>query len=203
MKNTIKNISTILLTLTFGSFGTLLTASHAIAATASADTTVIVNDACTFTGDFSGNLVVLAPTPGTSANSEEFALTSPTVSCNNINGFQIKAVGFSPNASNPSGVEGATAMYNANGTIPTGTTGTDSHWAFKITSATASTTATIQPGYNSYTNVPSSNTPVIQFAGSTTAVVTGSFRPDYMVSVSATQPSGEYTGAVKYTVVGL
>ncbi len=209
MRIKLKYIPTIILTLMTAFGGAILTMPYVGAADDSAEAVVQVNDACTFDADYSYTFS-LSGSAGTSVDTTSVSSTTRqpiTVTCNDINGFLIKAIGSSPTSSSAGvGVDGATDMYGANGTIPTGTSGSNSYWAMKITSATNNTVSggvSYPNGYNNtYGLIPSNSTTILSFTGSTTAVVTGSMRPDYMVNISTTQPAGSYTGAVKYTIVG-
>ena len=185
----------------------------------SAEAWVEVNDACSFDDDYSSTFNISAMN-GTTGNTESMNRVNPPsagdnlvhVSCNNISGFSIKAIGYSPDATHTTGYDGNTDMYSSttSAVISTGTatSGATSAWAMKITSATndvVTTTSgvTYPNGYqNTYGVVPSSATTVLHFAGSTSAVVTGSFRPDYQYYISQSQPAGTYTGKVKYTIIG-
>ena len=224
MRNKLKYIPSLLLILAtvFAGFG--LTMPGARAETAPADAVVNVNDACTFDDDFSYTFTY-AVDAGTADDTEDEARETTTgtgdkeitVSCNNINGFVIQAIGFSPDATHSAGYAGNTNMYSSTtsavvatgagattGTIPTST---PSFWGMKITSATSPDgTVTINPTYgttaHNYVAVPNATTTVVTYPGSTTGVVTGTMRPDYGFYISDTQPAATYTGKVKYTIVG-
>ena len=209
MKNKLKYLPTLILTLITVFAGAVLTSAKVGATNPETRNAVVnVNTACVFDDDFS-HTYTLNLSAGTSGNTENPSRTPATVTCNNVNGFDIKAVGFSPDATHPGGDEGNTSMYSASGTIATGTSGTNSYWAMKVTSATVTsshatpTTVTVPAAYDgTYGVVPASATPVATFSGSTEGPVTGTFKTDYEVYVSSTQAAGTYTGAVKYTIVG-
>ena len=217
MKIKLKYLPSLTLTLMTVVSGAALLMPGASAATESADAVVNVNDACGFDSDYSYTSS-LSTAAGTTVNTESDTTKNSSdglvhVTCNNINGFLIQAIGSSPTSSSSgAGVDGATDMYGANGIIPTGTatTGATSNWAMKVTSATVTSptgtgapTATVPATWdNTYGAVPNATTTVITYGGSTSATVVGNFRTDYRVYVSSTQTAGSYEGAVKYTIVG-
>ena len=113
-------------------------------------------------------------------------------------------MGNSPDSTHPSGNEGNTGMYNstADVTIPTGTSGSDSYWSFKIGFAYASTgTYEVASGYNTYHTIPNEATTVVSYGSSSSIMMIGMFRPDYQVYAKMAQTAGSYVGSVKYTIV--
>lgn len=225
MKNKSKYISSLILTLITVFAGVLLAAPRADAAnTGKADAVVNVNDACGFDGE-EGDLdytFTFSPANGIADDTEGIARETTTgagnmevtLTCNNISGFEIQAIGYSPDASNPSGANGNTDMYSSttSAVIPTGagvttatfSTSDPSFWGMKITSAVGSNGQTITSAYataaHTFVAVPSSATTVIRYNGDTSPV-TASMRADYGFYISQAQPAGTYTGKVKYTVV--
>lgn len=175
--------------------------------TRSADAVVNVVPACGFSAEdattsFSVTIGVIGNTEGIS--------TKPDIEsvCNGLNGWKIQAVGYSPDSTNPTGgVDGNTSMYSpvAGGTgnfIPTGTTGPNSYWSFKISSASSSTTATVLGSYGSYSDIPATPTNVVNYTGDGAGgTITGVMRADYQIYASGGQAPGTYTGKVKYTLV--
>ena len=217
MKIKLKYIPTIILTLTTAFAGFFLSSSRvgAVTDTDSADARVDVNDACTFNSnyDYTFSYSALNGTSGNTTSDTRPAAYLVSVTCNNISGFKIKAVGYSPDALNPGGVDGNTDMFSTttSDVIPTGTatSGPTSSWAMRITSAnvtaptgTGAPTATIQSPFTTWASVPYIDTTVVQFGGSTSAVVEGNMTADYQFYVSQNQSAGSYTGKVKYTIVG-
>lgn len=224
MKNRLKYIPSLLLISATVFAGLELVSPVVSAATDNADAVVTVNDACLFDDDFSYtytytvNSGMSDDTEGTDRETTVGTKDKEiTVTCNDINGFVIQAIGFSPDATHSAGYAGNTDMYSATTTavIPTGagtTTGTipastPSFWGMKITSATATSgTPTITAAYataaHTFTAVPNSTAVVVTYPGSTAGVVTGTMRPDYGFYISDAQPAGTYTGKVKYTIVG-
>lgn len=192
MKNKIIYLPVSLLTLVTALSVVALSSYRAAAVTS--DATVTVSDACGFTS--SGFDWVVSAVGGQSYNTES-ETKSATVTCNDPDGFVIKAAGNPDTdlSGNSTGLD-----------IATGTSGSSSYWAFKVTSATNNVsggTATIAAGYNDndYHNIPAEATPIITYSGSATSVTTGSFRTDYKVSISTTQAADTYTGGVEYTIV--
>ena len=209
MKNKLKYLPTLLLTLTTAFAATLLS-SASVEADISKNAVVNVLPVCSFTNSESSYETSISMAGGTLENTESLIRPTFDVSCNSTNGFSVNAIGFSPNTSGGTGVDGNTNMYGEYGNIATGTSGTASYWSFKVTSASASanSSATIQPNgvgsntYATYSNIPSSTTPIVNYAGPTTpGYVTGSVRTDYQVYANPGQPAGTYTGMVKYTMV--
>ena len=202
MKNTLKLLPIGILTMTTAVSGATLSATKASAADTTIAASVGVSGSCKFTNEsttFSYSKTVL---PGNVANTESDTKTSFDVWCNDSTEFYVYAIGSCPNASSPStAVDGETALYSSEGTIATGTNTTgNSSWAFKVTSASGGS-AEIATGYDSYSAVPSSSTPIVTFTGSSSAAVEGSIRTDYQIYVSSSQETGTYTGGVKYTIL--
>ena len=222
MKIKLKYTSIVILTLMAVAGGATLVSPYAGAITEndSAEAYVVVNDACEFDSDNSYTATFTALN-GTSNDTETHDPLKPDfeVSCNNISGFSITAVGFSPDSTHASGDDGNTDMYSTTtaAVIPTGavvTSGTftpssPSAWGMRISNITSSTSYTANSSYaiasHNYAAVPSATSPATQmvhYAGSTTALVTGTMRADYGFYISQSQSAGTYTGKVKYTVVG-
>lgn len=188
MKNKISTLSVLSLSGFLALSAVALTAGSAIAATA--DATVTVSDACSFTT--SGFTWTVAAIANQTYNTES-ETKSASIDCNNPDGFVVKAAG-SPDTN----LSGASTGVN----IATGTSGSSSYWAFKVSSASSTATApTITTGYDSYIDVPASATQIISYPGSSTTSVTGTFRTDYEIFVSSSQASDTYTGGVEYTII--
>ena len=203
MRNKTKNLSILLLTLVTTSFAIGLSNARVHAVTeGSKNVGVTVETTCSFTNESASYSYSLSPVPGTSTDTTSLSDSQKipfTVACNDLNGFVVKAVGYTGD------VEGTTTMSGPDGTIATGTSGANSYWAFRVSSATASGT-TVSTNYgaaDTWYAVPASATPIASFAATSSgATVTGSVRTDYKVFVASTQPSGTYTGKVKYTILG-
>lgn len=186
MKNKITYIPISILTLTTALAFVGLTTSGARAATGSAGASVTVADACAFST--SGSTSIISATAGGVFTTEEDDKTVASITCNGSEGFVINA----------RGEEGVTTLSGTSGNIATGTatSGSFSNWAFKVTSTSGST---VSP-YGGYSAVPSTATPIINFAGTTGVISSGTFRTDYRVYVSSTQTADTYTGGVEYTI---
>ena len=203
MKNKIKYLPIGILTLTTTASGFALSATPVIAATSGSKTaSVTVAKSCSFSSASTTSSTLSLTAGATSTTEGNTSKTINTVICNTTNGFYVQAVGFSPDATHPDGLEGNTAMYGADGTIPTGTSGADSYWGFKVSNAVSSTnnTPSIVPAYSVYATVPNSPVTIAEYAATTTGVSSGSFRTDYQVHIGADQASGSYSGAVKYII---
>lgn len=113
------------------------------------------------------------------------------VSCNNANGWQVKAQGSS------AGTPVTSMAASGSGTpIVTGTetSGATSNWAFMVA---GSSPVAVVSDYASYAAVPATATKV---ASGTGAISEGTIYTGYQVWVSATQQADTYTGRVTYTV---
>ena len=193
MKNKITYLPILSLTLVTALSAFALTTGDA-KAEVSKNTVVTVPDACSFTT--SGFEWTVSAVGGQSYNTEN-ETKSASVTCNEPSGFVIKAVGKNGDTVSTN-LTGASTGLN----IATNTSGTNSYWAFKVSSATSSSTSpSIAAGYDGYHVVPGEATEIISYPGSATAVVTGSFRTDYKISISTTQAADTYTGGVQYTIV--
>lgn len=109
------------------------------------------------------------------------------VTCNDADGWQVKAVGSGTGTP-------VTSMVGTNGgtSIATGTaeSGATSNWMFKVAGTGAVS------DYTSWAAIPATATVVAQGSG---AISEGSINTGYQVWVSATQEAGTYTGRVTYT----
>jgi hypothetical protein len=205
MKNKILYLPIFILTLITVAAGAVLSATTVSAeATDTRPINVTVGASCGFDSEigYTSSLTLIA---GNSANTEsDTAKTTYTISCVGFDGFSIQAVGFSPNATSAGeGVDGNTDLYSTVGVIPTNTPGPNSYWAFRVSSATSSTSYSIPGTFANYSAIPSTPTSIINYAAAAALndTIVGSFRTDYNVYTNISQPAGTYTGAVKYTVV--
>ena len=165
-----------------------LSSSNSSAASASTATAaVVIPAACTFSGG--GTYTATIPN-GTSA---EIAGSTLTVTCNDAGGFAIYAIG------NSGDEYGNNNMIGNSTNIATGTSGTDSYWAMKIT-PTIGNTPTIENSFNSFHTVPSTQTKVASYLSSTGSGSL-SVNATYKANISNTQLAGTYIGKVKYTMV--
>lgn len=201
MKNKLKYIPTTILTLTTVFAGGVLSSTYVSAdTTGSKPISVTVGPACTFDADTSYTATISIAAGEETTTESAVAKPSATITCGTA-GFSVQAVGFSPDSTHPTGNEGNTSLYGgAAGSIATGTSGPNSYWAMKVSSAT-SATSTVTNLYSSYSVVPSSLTNIVTFGSAVSGSTTGSFRADYKVYASASQAPGTYSGAVKYILV--
>lgn len=216
MKIKLKYLPTLTLTLITVLSGFALLTSGANADEQSALSVVNVSEGCGFNAEY-GQTYTLAVTPGLTGNTESESRTQIEMTCNNPNGFQVKAVGFSPDVDHPTGYEGNNFMYGSTGVnISTGTSGADSYWSMKISSASVKKASTsgstyddcstsllcgIESPYSAYAAVPSSATAVLTYAPVTDSTVLGKMKTDYQIHLSTHQAAATYTGKVKYTIV--
>lgn len=208
MKNKLKYLPVLTLISATALSGAVLMGSPVSADTTASKTAQVnvVDTSCAFTGASSSYTSTLTLAPGNDATTEgDTSKTIFQMSCNDYRGFVVQAIGSSPDATHPSGLDGNTSLYSTAGTIATGTSGANSYWAFKVNTSdpsytSSSTTYTVAPGYTSYSVVPSTAQSIISYSNTTGNTVTGTLRTDYKVYVNSTQPSGTYTGKVKYTV---
>ena len=118
-----------------------------------------------------------------------------TTSCNDANGYSIYAIGYSDNTYDSN--YHTDLIFSSDNTynIKTNATGTNSNWKMKLTPVSD---ATISNSYDSFQNIPSAFTKVATFTGLTTA---STITPSYQITISQSQPAGNYTGKVKYVLV--
>ena len=131
--------------------------------------------------------------------------TTVTAFCNDNRGFAIYAIGYTDE------IDGKNVMVSSVSSdhdIVTGTaTNGNSQWAMKLSAVTSPTPThpvTIQNGFDSFHTVPDDYTLVAKRETSTDVGANAegaSFTSTYQIYVSPTQPSGTYTGKVKYVMV--
>lgn len=151
---------------------------------------ITIENACSLTA--SGNSAAYAKTMTNGQSDFNIGGTTITIKCNNVAGWDLKAVGFGDDATDK------TAM-NATGSgtdIPTGSavTPTSSQWAFKLTGST------VASGYSAFASIPSAETTVASSSVATDAVDGVTVVTRYGVYIDATQQADTYTGKVKYTL---
>lgn len=136
---------------------------------------------------------------------DEIGDTEINAFCNDKDGFSIYAVGYSADEYGNTYLLDSASRTDYN--IPTGTasSGQISNWAMKITlNDTNKTEGSIENGFESYSNIPSSYTQVAkrQNATGTESTLNGvKFNTSYATYISSTQIAGSYQGKVKYTLV--
>lgn len=148
---------------------------------------------------------------GGSADSDPHATATATntinVSCNTAYDAAGGAGAWRLTAEGAGSGTDKTALTGSAGDIVTGTatSGATSNWAFKVEkSSSAPTTGDGSVNYagtydGSFVEVPAPSSPMNIATGAGT--VQGAFTMTYQVFISQTQATGEYTGAVKYTLV--
>ena len=174
----------------------------AVESSASANASVTVSSACSFSktsgsGEYTGTLA--------NNSSVEIIGSTFTTFCNDPGGYAIYAIGYSNNEYGNTDLiydNEPTSTYN----IKTdGDTSGNSSWKMKLMPVQNNFTSTIENGYSNYNNIPATYTKVASYNNVTindTDSTTGSsIATNYQATASSTQPAGTYTGAVKYTMV--
>ena len=167
----------------------------------SANATVTVGSACTLTATV--NPAHSAEIPAGSSRTD-IGLTTLNTICNDAGGFAIYAVGYSNNEyGNNKMLSGSSYEINTG----TDASGANSAWSMKLQQVTTGTYATtIDSGFGSYSNIPSTYTRVAHKDSATDAVGTNpivgsSISLTYGAYISSTQNAGTYEGKVKFTLV--
>ena len=177
-----------------------------ITATATANATVSVAEACTMQSGSSTDTPHTATIPA-GTNKSDIGQTTFKVICNDTAGFSVYAVGFANyEVGNTKLLATVGGTLNPTYDIETGLnmTNTTSSWAMKLTPVSGAYAPTITTGYTDYHVVPSTNTKVATYAGVTdggTNANGSAFTATYRANISGTQPAGNYNGKVKYTMV--
>lgn len=164
---------------------------------ASDSVTIQVKSSCTMSGGDSTYNANVNPGQETS----DLGPSNIQVVCNDAGGFAIYAIGFSGNKYTG---ENHTKLIGTTSTIPTGTSGDNSWWAFKVNPVTGTYQPSIAGSYSSYSVVPDTFAKVAYREASTDAGAgaTGSgLQAYYKVKASLSQAPEDYTGRVKYTLV--
>ena len=167
--------------------------------TETSNVSVIVNSACSITTGGGSYAKVISP--GTTSTITGNGIN---VTCNDSGGYDLYAVGFSGDSlESPNNTRMLTSLDS--NYIATGTSGPSSYWAMKAagsSSLTPSTAPTIDNGYSSYQNIPSTYTKISHYSSSTLGTTDNSITtPTYEIFVATAQPANTYTGKVKYTLV--
>ena len=126
--------------------------------------------------------------------------------CNDTNGFAIYANGYTGNTlGNNKLIGSSTSSEIVTGTATTAGSPDVSNWAMKLeTNSSATYTLTLDNGFGSYSNVPSSYTKVAHRDSGTdlgTSAEGATLTSTYAAYISKTQPSDTYEGKVKYALV--
>ena len=159
--------------------------------------TIQVKSSCTMSGGDSTYNANVNPGQETS----DLGPSNIQVVCNDAGGFAIYAIGFSGDKYTG---ENHTKLIGTTSTIPTGTSGDNSWWAFKVNPVTGTYQPSIAGSYSSYSVVPDTFAKVAYREASTDAGAgaTGSgLQAYYKVKASLSQTPEDYTGRVKYTLV--
>ncbi len=200
--------------------GTLVSGTILSSIKVSADTNDTVVDevnisvpvACTLSGTVN---TAHTKTVNNNTYEDEIGQTTLAAFCNDMNGFAIYAIGYgyatTSDYSNGSHTYGNNTLLgiNTGSTIATGTntSGNTSNWAMKLTKVTDTSVSyvpanlTIENGFGSYSNVPSTFTKVATYSSTTDQTLGARLTTTYAAFVSGTQVADTYEGAVKYTMV--
>ena len=119
--------------------------------------------------------------------------TTFTATCNDANGYDIYAVGYTNTEFGRNDMLGS----NTGRTIDTGTatSGESSNWGMKLTAVNNSVAPTITTGYTANHAVPDDYTKVASYSGSTMTEMSGSkFETTYAVYPASTQAPDTYVG---------
>ena len=174
-------------------------------ASTSAVASVSVSNSCSLSADSStnGNSAHSATlSPG--SYTENIGKTTLTISCNDVDGWSLYAVGDSDQVNN-----NTTSLVFASSddyyiSTGTATSGATSNWAMKLYDGTGTNsdgaTGPIVSTYASYAAVPNTNTKVATLDRGTTTSGAVSLKTTYAAYISASQPAGTYEGSVKYTL---
>ena len=189
--------------------GLVLSASQGHAVTKSSTATVNVTLSCTMstspgtggTATTDGYSYSATIDPG---NWKEIAGTIMTTTCTGTGNYSLYAIGYSGDSydtpTNTQMISSNTGVAN----IPTGTatSGGTSNWAFKLATSGSYSPTIISP-YNNYANIPGDDFTKIAtyIPGTTGSATSSSVQAKYQVYITSTQPAGNYTGKVKYTMI--
>jgi len=142
---------------------------------------------------------------------ENIGRTVLTVTCNDSNGYDIYTVGYTgKNYGSNILTANIGGVYNSNFDIATGTatSGANSNWAMKLTaSGDTDFVPTIENSFDNYHSVPNDYLKVASYnaanvnPGDSTVVSGSKLIATYAAYIAGTQPSGSYSGQVKYTLV--
>ena len=131
-------------------------------------------------------------------------LTTFNVFCNDNEGFAIYAIGYTDDTEGKNVLTNSSAGSTYDIATGTGTSG-NSQWAMKLaTDSGATYPIALQNSFNNWHTVPNDYTLVAKRTADTDVGVdaTGaSFTSTYQVFASSDQPSGSYSGRVKYVMV--
>ena len=195
LKIQFKIFSSIILITIFSGLALILTNFVSADMSESKTATVhVVNASCTLSSTTSSEHSATVTSGQSQSN---IGTTTFTATCNDPNGYALYMIG------NSGDVEGNTSLIassplDSSSNIATGASGDDSYWAVMV--SVGSDGASVLNNYDSYNVIPSTYTKV---AAKTSGVSTGNVAVSttYKVSLSKSQPSGGYSGKVKYVLV--
>ncbi|MBR3353568.1 BspA family leucine-rich repeat surface protein [Candidatus Saccharibacteria bacterium] len=127
--------------------------------------------------------------------------------CNDDAGFAIYAIGYTDNEDGKNVLTSTTLGSSHDIITGTATSGDSSKWAMKlstITSPTPTYPIAIQNSFDSFHQVPDEYTLVakrLEGTDSGTNAEGSTLKTTYQVYISSTQPTGAYSGKVKYILV--
>lgn len=178
----------------------------AVESSSSANASVIVSSACSFSrvnegdGNYTGTL-------SNGSDTEIIGSTFKTI-CNDPGGYAIYAIGYSNNTLGNTDLIFNNTVDSENNIKTNGDTltgGNGSYWKMKFSPVSGDFAPTIENSYSSYNDIPSNYTKVASFGNvtvnSSDSTTGSSVTTSYLAYASSTQPAGTYTGAVKYTMV--
>ena len=180
--------------------GIFLSSSNINAETVTANASVIVPAACTFSStlDSAHSAEINNNTYRT-----DIGATTFIVICNDTEGFSLYAVGYANEEfGNTKLLATIGGVLTPAKDIVTGTaeSGSTSNWAMKLQTVSGQASPTIESGFSTYHSVPNVYTKVATLTNATS--ISGvSVQSTYAAFISGTQPAGTYNGKVKYTMV--
>ena len=190
---------------------TALSGSLLISSDVNADNTDIIDQvnitvpvSCTLSG--TGMNTHNADIANGTSNSSIGETTMKTF-CNDSNGFAIYAVGYTDNTEGKNVLTNSTLGNTYDIATGTATSGNASNWAMKLSTVSSPTPTypvTIQNSFDSFHTVPDDYTLVAKRTTSTDIgqnTEGSTIKSTYQAYISKTQPTGTYTGQVKYTLI--
>ena len=199
----LSNITLSLLALTLFS-GSLLISSSTFADDSSVDNIAIsIPVSCTLSGTGMNSHNATIPN-GTYQDS--IGTTTLKAFCNDTEGFAIYANGYTGDTlGNNKLIGSSTSSEIVTGTATTAGSPDVSNWAMKLeTNSSATYALTLDNGFGSYSNVPSSYTKVAHRDSNTdlgTSAEGATLTTTYAAYISKTQPADSYQGQVIYILV--
>ena len=180
--------------------GLFLTSSNINAETATANASVIVPAACTFSStlDSAHSAEINNNTYRT-----DIGTTTFNIICNDTEGFSLYAVGYANEEfGNTKLLATIGGVLTPSKDIVTGTaeSGSTSNWAMKLKTISGQASPTIESAFSTYHAVPNTYTKVATLSNATSTSGV-SVQSTYAAFISGTQPAGTYNGKVKYTMV--